>query len=162
MRFLTAIFVTAIAVLTACNPMVGRNDGDDNRFSAFAGIEPEGWLYTSPCIFAVDTLRDSIAPAGTMLVTVRHSTDFSFANIWLELAYSEADSTLRRDTLNINLADAYGHWQGRGLGLAMEVTDTIAHPYTVSRGGKLSLRHIMRLDTLEGIERVGVVFIPAQ
>lgn len=142
--------------------MVGRNDGDDNRFSAFAGIDTDGWLYTSPCIFNVDTLRDSMASDGKMLVTVRHSKDFSYANVWLELAYSEADSTLRRDTLNITLADAFGRWQGRGLGLAMEVTDTLESPYTISRGGKLSLRHIMRLDTLEGIERVGVVFIPAQ
>lgn len=162
MRFLAAIFVIAILALTACNPMVGRNDGDDNRFSAFAGVEPEGWLYSSPCVFAVDTLRDSVAAGGTMLVTVRHSKDFSYANIWLELAYSEADSTLRRDTINVPLADAFGHWYGHGLGLAMEVVDTLESPYTISRGGQLSLRHIMRLDTLEGIERVGVVFIPAQ
>ncbi len=162
MRFLTAIFVIAIFALTACNPMVGRNDGDDNRFSAFSGIGPEGWLYTSPCTFSVDTLRDSIAAGGRMLVTVRHSKDFSYANLWLELAYSEADSTLRRDTINVPLADAFGHWYGRGLGLAMEITDTLPGQYTISRGGSLSLRHIMRLDTLEGIERVGVVFVPAQ
>jgi len=43
--------MAAVLILTACNGLVGRGDGDDNRFSDFADISGNGWLYTDAIEF---------------------------------------------------------------------------------------------------------------
>ena len=152
--------VAAVCISTACNGPVGRGDGDDNRFSDFADIPAGGWLYTSPIDFEPDTLRDSTVAEGMLLVSVRHGQEYLYRNLWLEVSYADSDSTRRADTLNIELADAFGRWHGRGMGLSHEVLDTVPGNFPLAMHRPVRLRHIMRTDTLPGLERVGVVFIP--
>lgn len=152
--------MAAVLILTACNGLVGRGDGDDNRFSDFADIPGKGWLYTDAIEFEPDTLRDSIVNQGTLLVSVRHGKDYLYRNLWLEVSYADTDSTRKADTLNIELADAMGRWHGRGMGLSMEVLDTLPGSFPIAEHRAVRVRHIMRADTLHGIERIGVVYIP--
>ena len=137
-------FLAAVLTLTACNGLVGRGDGDDNRFSAFADIPTSGWKYDSPIDFEPDTLLDSIVDRGRMLVSIRHGKDYLYRNLWLEVSY----------------ADAMGNWHGRGMGLSMEVLDTVPGNFPLAMHRAVRVRHIMRADTLFGIERVGIVYIP--
>lgn len=153
-------FLAAVLTLTACNGLVGRGDGDDNRFSAFADIPTSGWRYDRPVDFEPDTLLDSIVDRGRMLVSVRHGKDYLYRNLWLEVSYADTDSTRHADTLNIELADAMGNWHGRGMGLSMEVLDTVPGNFPLAMHRAVRVRHIMRADTLYGIERVGLVYIP--
>lgn len=152
--------LAAVLVITACNGLVGRGDGDDNRFSDFADLPRQGWLYTEPLEFEPDTLRDSIVNAGTMLISVRHGKDYLYRNLWLEVSYADTDSTRHADTLNIELADAMGHWKGRGMGLSLELLDTVPGLMPLAEHRAVRVRHIMRADTLRGIERIGVVYVP--
>jgi len=152
--------MATVLILTACNGLVGRGDGYDNRFSAFTDLPLDGWLYTEAIEFEPDTLRDSIVNAGTMLVSVRHNKDFLYRNLWLEVSYADTDSTRRADTLNIELADAMGRWRGRGMGLSMEMLDTVPGSFPLAKHRSVRVRHIMRADTLHGIERIGVVYVP--
>ena len=161
MRALLPTILTLLALIgAACNGMVGRGDGDDNRFSDFADIAPSGWLYSEPVDFVPDTLLDSICPRGTLLVSVRHSRQYVYSNLWLEVSYADTDTTRRVDTVNVILARPDGSWLGKGMGLSMEKLDTVATGYPLVMCRPLRLRHIMRTDTLEGIERVGLVYIP--
>ena len=152
--------LAAVSILTACNGLDGRGDGDDNRFSAFTDLPGEGWFYTDHLEFVPDTLRDSLVSRGTMLISVRHGKDYLYRNLWLEISYADTDSTRRADTLNIELADAMGRWRGRGMGLSMEVLDTVPGPFPLAEHRAVKVRHIMRSDTLTGIERIGVVYVP--
>lgn len=158
-RLFTATLIFSLA-LAACNGIVGRGDGDDNRFSAFADIPDEEWLYDAPLEFVPENLMDSISPDGTLLVSVRHSRQYPYRNLWLEISYADTDSTRHADTLNVELADASGKHLGRGMGLSVELLDTVAPHYVLERGRALRVRHIMRVDTLTGIERIGVVYVP--
>lgn len=160
MKALVPLFLAVIVALASCNGLVGRGDGDDNRFSAFVDIPADGWLYTAPVEFEPDTLHDSIVPAGTLLVSVRHGKNYLYRNLWLEVSYADTDSTRHADTLDIPLADAMGRWLGRGMGLSMEVLDTVPGNFPLAAHRSVRVRHIMRSDTLDGIERVGVVYIP--
>ena len=76
----------------------------------------------------------------------------------MELGYNPTDS-LPPDTLNILLADAFGNWQGRGLGLSFQRVDTVLHNLTLKTPTTLSLRHIMRSDRLPDVEQIGLIFI---
>lgn len=135
-------------------------NGDDNFFSAFRALPDAEWDYAAPVVFEVDTLRDSISRGGTVIVSLRHTHGYEYSNLWLELSTPINDSTVRRDTLNIRLADTYGRWLGKGMGPSLEVCDTLPHAVDLRRKQNISVRHIMRVDTLEGIEQIGIVFLP--
>jgi len=81
-----------------------------------------------------------------------------YSNLWLEIEYSDADRNTRRDTINLKLADAYGRWLGIGNAPDYQVTDTISRNLRHANGAPVRVRHIMRVDTLEGIDIVGVIF----
>ncbi len=106
------------------------------------------------------SIPDHIVNAGQsrLALTVRHSDAYEFANLWLELSYPSGDTTLC-DTLNITLADKYGKWLGQGMGPAYQFTDTIASRHGINDNATVTLRHIMRVDTLHNIEQLGIKLI---
>lgn len=155
----SVIMLVAAALLAACAGTDVPGNGDDNYFSAFGTIDGAGWRYSEPVPAVVDTLRDSCA-AGALVLSLRHTAGYRYSNIWLELSKARHDSVVMRDTFDIVLCDDYGNWYGTGMGTSLQVTDTLSRNFTLCRGDTLMLRHIMRLDTLEGVERVGLIFIP--
>ena len=61
-----------------------------------------------------------------------------------------------RDTLDIRLADVYGRWLGSGFGASYQREVTVSPAAVVDITRPVALRHIMRVDTLQGIEQVGI------
>lgn len=157
-------FVAAVVALAAasCGITGSRGNGDDNYFSAFTSFPDGRWDYAVPSQFRVDTLRDSISRGGTLILSLRHTAAYEFGNIWLELSYPLTDSTAAADTFNIVLADDFGHWLGHGIGPSVQITDTLSTDFSIRRGETVTLRHIMRTDTLRNIEQVGIVFLPKE
>ena len=147
-------------MMASCGITGSRGNGDDNYFSAFHTFRSQKWDYARPVEFTVDTLRDSVSHGGSLLLAVRHTSGYEYSNLWLELSYPLNDSVTRRDTVNLILADDFGHWRGHGTGPSLQITDTIARDFTISKGMPLTLRHIMRVDTLPNIEQVGLVYLP--
>lgn len=145
-----------LALMCACG-ITGRGNGDDNYFSGFVTFTDQEWPYGRTLDFRVDTLADSVAHGGTLLLSLRHTAGYQYGNIWLELEYPMADTTLK-DTFNIALATSLGHWRGHGSGPSRQFTDTLKTNFTLYRGDTLKLRHIMRCDTLTNIEQIGVVY----
>lgn len=159
-RLLIPMLVTALAAgFYACG-VGSRGNGEDNSWSRFAAFDHTEWLYGAPMDFVVEPLRDSVPVVGTLMLYLRHTAGYEYSNIWLELSYPDTDSTLRADTLNVRLADVFGHWRGKGSGASFALTDTIHHRFRITRGDTIRLRHIMRIDTLPNIEQVGLVFYP--
>lgn len=160
-RISIAILLTLL-MMCACAPGGHRGNGDDNYFSAYHTFDRMEWPYQSTLTFTADTLRDSVA-AGRIAVTLRHTSDYPFSNIWLELSVrpdSLADTPDYVDTLEITLADPFGRWYGSGMGTSFLISDTLPAIRTIHKGASISLRHIMRLDTLSEIEQAGVAFLP--
>ncbi|MBD5234393.1 MAG: gliding motility lipoprotein GldH [Bacteroidales bacterium] len=150
----------AVFMAAACGITGSRGNGVDNYFSAFETFPTQEWDYRAPAEFHVDTLRDSIARGGVLMLSLRHTAGYAYSNIWLELGYPDSDTTVRTDTFCVVLADKYGRWRGRGTGPSIQLTDTLLKDFTLRRGSTLTLRHIMRMDTLPGIEQAGIVYLP--
>lgn len=141
-----------ILFLTACEG--GRRD-----YSRWANISPEGWIYadTVSLLPADTSLHDNDSLVNAALkVALRYSNAYLYSNIWLELTYHTDNHRLVRDTLDIRLADVYGRWLGSGFGASYQREVTVSPAAVVDITRPVALRHIMRVDTLQGIEQVGI------
>lgn len=140
--------------------MLGACSYNPNDYSCFADIDADGWPADKTFVFMPET-ADSIAE-GTLSLLVRHTNDYPYSNLWVELESQQpADSghiATRLDTICIELADIYGNWYGTGAGTSFQLKDTISTRFTLMRDAPLRLRHIMRPQTVEGLEQVGIIF----
>ena len=145
--FMTAIIMT---VMLACNP-------DANRFSSYRDMDPDsGWAYTDTITF-IPLHADSVV-TGDLWLCLRHTNNYPYANLWVELTYSDAAGHHHTDTVNMTLADSYGQWQGRRLGLHYQHRVKAAEGVSHVIGTPLRVRHIMRVDTIREIDLLGVEF----
>lgn len=149
----------ALTLLTAC---LERMLPDHDAFSGFRDFPEARWLYSRPVVFQSDTLGDSVA-RGLLLLSLRHTSDYPYSNLWVEV--STADSSRRVlscDTFDVGLADVFGRWYGSGMGASLRYTDTLSRDFRMVRGSSISVRHIMRTDTLPEIEQIGLIFVPVR
>ena len=141
-----AVITTMMAA--SCTP-AGTPDGEWHT------IAQDGWPYGNVLTF--NQKGDTMA-MDTLVLTVRHTADYPYSNLWLELGYNTADTVAVADTLNVILADDYGHWLGKGSGTSFQRPDTIVLRRHAMPGSQLRLRHVMRVDTLREIEQVGITY----
>lgn len=147
---LCGVFVSIAAIIFAsCS---------QDEHSGYASVAPGGWLYGDTLTLlpgmpdTTDVVRADIA------VALRHSNSYEYSNIWLSLTYNGADSTVT-DTFAITLADDFGNWCGRGMGVSYQMIDTVLRDVAIDLAKPVKINHIMRTDTLSGIEQAGVVII---
>lgn len=139
-----------LAALTACSDK-------HSSVAEFQSIDPSGWAYGNSLQFSPVGL-DSIKQRS-LLLTVRHSNAYPYQNIWLEVT-TQTLSHKRVDTLNIELADVYGRWHGTGFGPSYQYETPVGKPIVLGDTSRISVRHIMRVDTLAGVEQIGITVIP--
>lgn len=149
MRNLLIIILLSLC-LGSCLP--GHND-----YSDYKQLPVDGWAYNDPVTFNIAG-EDSIVE-GTLSLGLRHTNAYPYSVLYLELAYEDTTGTTHLDTLNINMADNYGRWRGKGVGTDFQLVDTINTQFTRIKDAPVRLRHIMRIDTLRGIDMVGIEFL---
>ncbi len=147
---LSLLLTFFLLCLAACAP--GRND-----YSGFVNIDDSGWAYASPVTFNLHH-EDSVA-FGELKVAVRHTNSYPYSNLWLEVAYDDADGVLHKDTVGMELADVFGNWLGKGSGVQYQFETTVNGRLRHAAGHGVTVRHIMRADTLPDINLVGVTFL---
>lgn len=137
--------------LTACN-------GINNDYSEYHRLPEGGWRYADTLVF-MPVHADSVC-GGRFVVALSHDSNYPYEDLWLEVKSAEGEANRPvTDTLHLTLADGYGNWTGRGIGPTFQLSDTL--PERVHRSGApVKVRHIMRVDTLRGINQVGVFFVP--
>ena len=145
-----AAALVAVSLTAACT--------DPATTSAYSDVPSEGWLYGAPLTFTVDSLP--LPPTAAMTVALTHNNDYPFRNIWLEARYLTADSVEVADTVNIELCDRFGRWFGKGFGANYQISAPIPHRAVPAPGSCVEIRQILRVDTLRGIEKVGLDMHP--
>lgn len=144
---LWAAIIALTALLASC--------ADSGDFSHFSTLPDSGWAYGDTIGFDTDRL-DSLS-TGTLYLSLRHTNDYHYSNLWIEVTCDD-NGRQRRDTLNLRLADNFGRWQGKGFGATRQMKTEVARNITPRPGSKVWVRHIMRVDTLCGIREIGVSF----
>lgn len=135
-------------------------DGADR--GVFVPVDGKGWAYTDTLELSLPKYqRDDSACVlnGGLSVAIRHTDSYPYSNIWLELSYPDStDGMANCDTVQIELCDRYGRWYGKGIGSLYQISVPLKREVAIAGDSPLRLRHIMRVDTLRGIESAGVVF----
>ena len=149
------ILITLLSLcLGACAP--GQND-----FCEFRELPADGWVYGDTLCF-MPQFADSTTTA-IPVIALRHNNAYPYSNLWLELSRMSHDSTtLILDTVNVRLADIYGRWAGHGFGASYQFADTLRGVTPVRAGETVTVRHIMRVDTLRDIEQLGILFVSTE
>lgn len=152
-----AIFLAIAAAAASCQR---PQSGERSKFFTISG---EGWEYGDTLVWTpLDSasIDSTIVTADTasIVVAMRHAVDYPYANIWLECSYYAPGAPMSRiDTINIWLADEYGHWHGTGIGVGYQLADTVLQHEPIDLSRPISLRHVMRVDRLPGIEQIGLI-----
>lgn len=170
------IILPTLLFLAICSAVISGCAGGEK--SVFHNIDPKGWAYGDTLDFDVSdtaiipddtrslsdgTMSDSTASDSTSLTTgdiilvIRHSNAYEYSNIWLNLRY-QTENAIVNDTLNVSLADDFGNWYGKGMGVSYQFSDTVARNVTIDTSSPIKLWHIMRADTLPDIEQIGIIF----
>lgn len=153
-RIFTASLIILILVATVSSCTGGY------KYSDYREVAPEGWPYGERFDYTV-TGRDSVF-TGMLMVSLTHDNSYEYSNIWLEVTVP-GDSSVMVDTVNVTLCDPYGNWYGNGMPGHYQFTDTlIATPLTLADSSRITVRHIMRVDTLRGISQVGISLEPVK
>lgn len=146
------------AVAFALTAMIILSCGQQKECGTFHAVDASGWLYGDTLLYDLTPADSDSVWTGDIAVAIRHAASYPYSNLWIELSFPPSDS-LTSDTLNIQLADAYGNWLGRGLGLSFQRVDTVLRNITLPVPTTIHLRHIMRSDRLTDIEQIGLIFI---
>ncbi len=146
--FLTGLLLTE--ALSSCN------DYRCNDFSDYHRIDASGWRYADSLKF-VPVHADSLC-RGRFVVAVTQTDEYPYTELCMEVTMTDGEIH-RNDTVAIRVVDDFGGWTGRGIGGSFQLTDTLS-PLTHVSGNPVTVRHIMRIDTLPGIRNVGLFFVP--
>ncbi len=155
---MSRVHVAVTALLVVC---LGACAPRHNNYSSFATVPSAGWAYADNFEF-MPRFNDSVA-TGRLVLAVRHSANYPYANLWVEISTPGnplAGAASVKDTVNIRLCDSGGRWLGRGLGASLQKADTLPSVVTLADSVPVRLRHIMRVDTLDDIEQIGLIFVP--
>lgn len=133
--------------------LVSSCTGRTDEFSAFRNIPESGWAYSHALTFAPEH-ADSVS-SGPLYLTMRHGDAYPYSNIYLEVSAGG-----EKDTVRIQLADVYGNWLGKGLGASREVTVMVRDRFVHHTGDTVTVRHILRTDTLQGVDMIGIQLNP--
>lgn len=138
---MSAIFA-CLAVLAACS---GGDAGDWHTF------DDQGWLYGDTLTFENDW-----SDADSVNINIYHTDAYNYSNLWIEMSYTTKENSVVADTFNIMLADPAGRWLGRGNGLTYNLSAAVHPGHAIAKDTPLRVRHIMRVDSLCDIEKIGL------
>lgn len=92
-----------------------------------------------------------------LTLEVRNNSFYPFQNLWLFSSEENAGGLVRRDTLEIMLADDFGKWYGKGISI-FQLGVPFYQRYYFSEEGEYTIgfRQGMREDELPGIQGIGL------
>lgn len=129
--------------------------GRSGEYTGYHEFTPSGWPYGENCDYVV-RIGDQAA-SRPLLVTLTHDNSYNYSNLWLEVSYTDAHKVKHVDTVNVGMCDVYGNWYGSGLPGHYQLTDTLSRGcISLTDSSLVSIRHIMRVDTLTGISQIGI------
>jgi gliding motility-associated lipoprotein GldH len=133
--------------LTACS--------SDEIFSEFYSFSDSQWSRNEKARFEIEV--DNSTVHYDVWLEIRNNNNYLFRNLWLFVDIETPDGQQRTDTVNVELADVYGKWHGRGISHhSYSFLFESAIKYPVPGIYVYSIRQGMRTELLEGISDVGL------
>jgi gliding motility-associated lipoprotein GldH len=136
----------------------------DNQalFDKVVSVPSDGWQAKKKFAFefpVADTMQ-----LYDILFHIRNQQNYAYSNLWLFVDVTAPNGYVKRDTLEIMLADKTGRWYGKGIGNV----NSMLVPYKTEtrfpfRGiYKITLQHAMYDDRLTNLLDIGIRVQPHQ
>lgn len=148
--FFISILILA-AVFSSCNQNTVYNEN--------VTLPSEGWHKNNAISFNVN-IYDSLTNYEFSLIT-RNSIDYRFSNLYIFLITEFPNGNISRDTIECILANDEGKWLGKGWGDIKEnkIALKTGLRFPLTGNYKFLIQQAMRVDTLTGINDVGLSII---
>ncbi len=148
---LCALAVGTLATTLSCT--------SDAIYRSYQSVPIDGWDAADPLVFSIDSLKESGNYA--LLLNLRTSTieSYDFRTLYLEVRSQWGDQSLRCDTVACHLSDERGEIKGDGVARYQYTFPVAQLSLTAPNPGRITVRHIMRREILEGISDVGIEII---
>ena len=148
--FRYCISVVFFLCLASCN--------QNEAYFKFISIPQNNWNKQEEVCFLMDS--SSFIPNHKYAISleITHNINYPYKNLFLYLNHTLDDKILSQDTIECNLVDELGKWQGSGNGATRNLSvlyktnlilDTTLH-------NEICIRHAMQDQNLKGIERIGL------
>ena len=121
----------------------------------FVNISDEGWHLDSCCQYYIPQLDSPML--YSYYLTLRHSSNYPYQNLWLEVSYIDTSHIISKDTIEIYLASTRGRWLGESRGSVIEMPVILKSEgrfHSVS--DRIVIRHLMRDTFLYGLYDIGL------
>ncbi len=121
-------------------------------------IPQNAWMYNFKPTFKID-ITDTTA-AYLPYFIIRHTQAYPYCNIWVILNIkSPGDTVIKKERINITLAESSGKWLGNGMGEIYEqrMPISLGDSFRFSHPGtyQISMEQNMRINPLPEILNVG-------
>ncbi len=133
----------------------------ENRvvFSDYTEVPSAVWAKDK--FFAFNVEIDDAEALYEIDLLIRNNDMFPRQNLWLSAVQEHNGLPIKVDTVNVFLLDEQGKWRGKGFGLGYDNQLIWKQKVKFPAKGNYIFRfgHLMRIDVLEGIERIGIEVI---
>lgn len=147
----TVIGVLAMLAMAALS--CSRPEAMDT--ASFVTLPEQGWMRGS-CVSFSPEYGDSTA-CYDLTLTVRHTTDCPFRELFLPVDIIGENASARRQCLNLRLADDYGSWTGSGFGALYQCSTVLARRVTPREARTIVVWQAMdSVPVLSGVTEVGL------
>lgn len=137
-----------LCAVSSCGPKV--------VYQQVTPLPGSGWDKEHHCSYQVDMNAEN--KDHDILLEIRHSGNYKYANLFLFLRSEFPDGNFRTDTIECLLAEPDGRWYGSGLGDLYSLTIPFRKNVQFRQEGTyiFQLQHGMREDNLVGITDIGI------
>jgi gliding motility-associated lipoprotein GldH len=148
---LSLLTVTLICTLAGCLPAP--------YYQKEEAIPQNAWNYNFKPTFTFD-ITDTTAFYQSYFL-IRHTQAYPYCNVWVFLnVTTPGDTVVKKERINVVLAEATGKWLGRGMGEIFEQRMKFVFSDAVSfrRAGtyKITMEQNMRINPLPDVLNVGI------
>ncbi len=149
-KYLIAITIIT-SFLISCNTNTVYNQSVE--------LPAYGWYSNNAIAFNVD-ITDSVSTYD-FGINIRNTTNYRYSNLYFFLLTEFPNGNISRDTIECLLANNEGKWLGKGWGDIKEnpilLNSGLRFPLTGNY--KFLIQQAMRIDTLLGINNIGLYVI---
>lgn len=143
--------------------MVALVSCDNKKYDSYQTLENANWQINKPISFEVNL--EAISKPHHVFLNIRTDKNYPYRNLYVISKLTFPDGVAIQDTLEYEMADAYGNWLGDGLTDVKNNQLYFLENYTFPKQGtyQFEFTHAMRkrgelegLQTLEGVRDVGL------
>ena len=151
-----------IGLLAGLMIMIMSLDGcasKPNSYSEFHDVPAKGWHIKTPFTFTPQ-YGDSSCLFDVKLV-VRHTNKYRFQNLAMIVDVIDTAYNVKREKVDVDIADTYGNWVGSGFGTLYQREVVVFRGLKPEEAKSIAVwQRMPNCSFVDGLSEVGVIIVP--